>query len=250
LNARLWLYETAQSNSGVAKNLSVHRVTSDWTNDATWNTRTATQNWTTAGGDFASTAEDTVAGKAVGTWTDWTLTDLVSGWVHSSIVNQGVAVTDGGSSADNGYVFASADSANSSYWPEIEVYWFPRTGELPGYTLDSHGLSDRSTAKVNVTNGNLLLENRDLSIAGRGLDQDIHRYFNSQDPYDGKLGYGWRFDVSEDIVLSDCDATPGHSRCLTGPSGYRARFKQRADGTFITPAGVGKTLVHNTARGR
>jgi hypothetical protein len=48
----------ASMTSGATVDVSAHRVTNQWTDDVTWNTRNGTNAWTTAGGDFDPQAAD------------------------------------------------------------------------------------------------------------------------------------------------------------------------------------------------
>lgn len=242
LSAKLWAYALAKDGTTTAA-LSAHRVTSPWTSAATWVKRTATDNWTTAGGDAASSAEDTAAAATVGQWSSWTLTDLVRDWLDGSAANNGVLLRDGGSSSVNATRFASSDYASSSVWPDLEIEYFPRTGSMSDYTLDSQSLSDRETLSVNVAGGNLLLSSNDLKIGGRGLDLAIQRSFNGGDDWVRQTGFGSSLSIGTDISLLQCDSTG--AMCFRGESGYHARFRKNSDGTYAPAPGINASLVRN-----
>ena len=242
LSAKLWTYALAKDGTSTSA-LSAHRVTAPWTSAATWIKRTATDNWTTAGGDAASAAEDTAVAPVVGQWSSWTLTDLVRDWLDGSAANNGVLLRDGGSATVNATRFASSDYASSSVWPDLEIEYFPRTGELGDYTMDSQPISDRAQLKVNVAGGNLLIDSRDLHIAGRGIDLDVSRSFNSGDDWVRQTGYGSGLSVGADIELIRCDSTG--SMCFHGENGYHARFRKNADGTYAPAPAVNASLVRN-----
>jgi RHS repeat-associated protein len=241
ISAKLWAYALAKS--GTTSPLGAYRVTAPWTSAATWVKRNATDAWTTAGGDAASTAEDTAPAPVVGQWSSWTLTDLVRGWLDGSSENDGVLLRDGGSSTENATRFASSDYASSSVWPDLEIEYFPRTGQLGDYTMDSQPIDDRAQLKVNVASGNLLIDSDDLHIAGRGIDLDVGRYFNSGDDWTRQTGYGSGLSVGKDIELLQCDSTG--SMCFTGENGYHARFHKNADGTYAPAPAVNASLVRN-----
>ncbi|MFL5816647.1 MAG: DNRLRE domain-containing protein [Conexibacter sp.] len=242
LSAKLWAYALAKSGTSTSP-LGAYRVTAPWTSAATWAKRNATDSWTTAGGDAASTAEDTASAAVVGQWSSWTLTDLVRSWLDGSNENDGVLLRDGGSSTENATRFASSDYASSSVWPDLEIEYFPRTGQLGDYTMDSQAIDDRAQLKVNVASGNLLIDSHDLHIAGRGLDLDVGRYFNSGDDWSRQMGFGSGLSVGKDIELLRCDSTG--SMCFTGENGYHARFRKNADGTYAPAPAVNASLVRN-----
>lgn len=242
LSATLWTYALAKDGTTTAP-VSAHRVTSPWTSAATWVKRTATDNWTTAGGDAASSAEDTAAAPIVGQWSSWTLTDLVRDWLDGTSDNHGVLLRDGGSSSVNATRYASSDYASSSVWPDLEIEYFPRTGSMGNYTLDSQSISDRETLSVNVAGGNLLLSSNDLKIGGRGIDLAIQRSFNGGDDWVRATGFGSGLSIGTDIHLRQCDSTG--AMCFHGESGYHARFRKNPNGTYVPAPGVNASLVRN-----
>lgn len=104
-NAKLRFYTTSMSSrTGSSMLLSAHALTRAWVegtmtgsgtaDGATWNRYNATQNWTTAGGDFRTPASGTVAlpaSFAVG-WFEIPITALVQEWVDGVTPNNGVTL--------------------------------------------------------------------------------------------------------------------------------------------------------------
>ena len=97
LSAVLELYK---ENGVTAGDVSVHRLTSNWTQGtgyggtgtgASWNESMPGTNWTTPGGDFDI---DTVATTFIPTgwnkWYQWDIKTLVQSWVSGTYVNQGM----------------------------------------------------------------------------------------------------------------------------------------------------------------
>ena len=118
----------------------VHRVTNDWTqgvgvcggtNNTTvnWNNRTGINptftGWTTAGGDFNATVENTQtllhtwnAGQTV----TWSVANMVQGWINGTNNNYGAifkATSETG--GNNVYKFASAENATSARRPILNI---------------------------------------------------------------------------------------------------------------------------------
>jgi hypothetical protein len=58
LEARMWLYLSGEEGTAT-KYIAAHRITAAWNADATWNTRDGANAWTTPGGDYASSSDDT-----------------------------------------------------------------------------------------------------------------------------------------------------------------------------------------------
>lgn len=126
----------------------------------------------------------------------------------------------------------------------VEITSPVKVGDRPDYSFDMYRLSDRASMGVNLANGNLLLSSQDLKIAGTQLDLSLQRFYNSRDRTAGELGVGGRFSIGQDLALYACtvDGTQD-SRCLVGPTGYRARFELQSDGSYKTPDDVNATLT-------
>jgi YD repeat-containing protein len=88
------------------------------------------------------------------------------------------------------FSFTSSQGAQAQ-WPYLDVTLLQRFGDEPYFTLERFPLSDRSSASVNVANGNLLVRATDLRLAGAGLDFVMERHYNSQWRGDGYGGEGW-----------------------------------------------------------
>jgi RHS repeat-associated protein len=123
LHAYLGFRETGTQN----KDIRVHRVTSPWTDDASWLNSAAGIAWNTPGGDFASQIEAQISAGEEDTWYEWPITDLVSGWADRSLPNQGLMLKDDGTHTDGSMVFASTESW-PGVWPFLEIAY---TGGAP-----------------------------------------------------------------------------------------------------------------------
>jgi YD repeat-containing protein len=136
--------------------------------------------------------------------------------------------------------FVTHDDPDTSRWPKLVVTHTDGIGERKAYKFESQRLNDRMEAKVNVANGNLLLKEQDLSIAGTGLNLDVTRYYNSLSSEDSVLGRGWVLGVGHDVRL---ELNP-NGAVFVAPSGYRVRFDKNADGSYSSPAdpGIDATL--------
>ncbi|WP_431873103.1 RHS repeat-associated core domain-containing protein [Nocardiopsis eucommiae] len=108
-------------------------------------------------------------------------------------------------------------------------------GIQPWYPLERHQISDRLEMAVNTNNGNLVVQHRDLTVAGTGLDLSVSSFYNSARSYDGwTQTHGRHVGLN---IFSD-------SIIFQGPSGYCERFDiDQEDGSFISPAGLNADLV-------
>jgi RHS repeat-associated protein len=229
--------------AGTSRTIDINRLTRDSTTGRTWNTYDGTNAWTTPGGDIDTTAAaSAVAGDAGVGWYHWFPTELVQSWVDGSNPNYGVTLKDDGNQGA-GSVIQFAQHEQAGFEPYIDVKWKYRVGIEPQYTFDSQTITDRTTLRTNVANGNLLLEEDDLNIAGRGLDLNFARFFNNLDVDggDGTLGWGWNMSTGFDVWMQEYGN--GSVVRLDGTSGYNEPFIKRADGTYKSPTGLNATLV-------
>jgi len=222
--------------------VEAHQLTRAWTTGTTWNTTNGTTAWTTAGGDYTSAATWTTnVGPTLGTYR-WYLTNLVQGWVNGTIPNTGILLRDTNEASGYHLDFASTRDTNAAHWPSLTIYYEPWQGELGFYTMERHGLTDRMHTAVHVANGNLVLHETDLAVAGTGLPLVIGRTYNELSARAYDLGWNWVMDTGYDVWL---DTTVGDGVTFFGPGGFAVHYTKNADGSYTTPAGIDATLVKN-----
>jgi len=118
-------------------------------------------------------------------------------------------------------------------------------GILPYFQLNDFTLNDRMDAHVNVANGNLVVHESDLGIAGTaGLNLKVDRYYNSTSTDTRDLGYGWVMGTGADVRLHVDD---NGSVAFYGPEGYKADFENKGLGVYKPPGGVHALLVTSTS---
>ena len=100
--AHVGVHLNSRESGSVPKALRLHRVTSAWDANVSWQNRTAGAAWSSPGGDFASTVEDTVTADAGNTWQRWNVTGLVRDWAAGRVANDGVMIKDDGSQTSGG----------------------------------------------------------------------------------------------------------------------------------------------------
>lgn len=93
---------------------------------------------------------------------------------------------------------------------------------------------------VNLSNGNLLINESDLMVPARGFPIVYQRWYNSLSPsapVAGRLGYGWTDSFSLRVV----DNGDG-SRSFFDGDGHEYRFAPDGAGGFTRPSGFHRTL--------
>ncbi len=150
ISANLVMTKTGGSNS-TATNIGVHRVTNPWTENtgscsgrsrpANWNQRMTSTNWTTAGGDFSSTAESTISVSTNATYT-WNVKNLVQAWVNGTFANNGLMLKRTTEGSSNQKYFASSEATTASQRPRLEiVYQGPATAAAISWSNGESGQS-------------------------------------------------------------------------------------------------------------
>ena len=256
LNATLELYLGGHSTSNL-KQVGAYRVLRPWTNKITWNRYDATNSWTSPGAanaaDASTTAESVrTIGDAINDWVDWYPTKLVQGWVDGSIDNHGMLIRDvTPNTTDNELGFASRENSSG---PNMEIEWAPRAGVLDTYGFDSQDVSDGSALRVNVGNGNLLLQSVDAPNLQVSTGTDAEetaswhvntavlagsRVFNSSQLEHGQFGFGGVLGSGTDVQIArQLDG----SWSLRGPSGFTVLLTAGTDGRFHGPPEMPATL--------
>lgn len=237
LDAGFSLTQTASTTlAGVT--VGVHQVTKPWTAGVTWNTTDGTTAWTTAGGDFASTASDSAG---IG-WNNqrWELypRTLMEGWVDGTIPNHGMMLK-ADEAVNNVMTFAASEHATSGDRPSLYVKWQRRYGLQSPMRFDDYKLDDRSTLHVNLANGNGVLEASDLNVAGTGTSFGYSRYHNSMDSGESELGQGWVGSGGVDLDVFHFGARAVE---FNGASETTYLFPQTGASTFGTPVGLNASL--------
>ncbi|SEQ52846.1 RHS repeat-associated core domain-containing protein [Lentzea albida] len=106
---------------------------------------------------------------------------------------------------------------------------------LPDYPIERFQVSDRLQFGVNLSDGNLWIDHRDLTIRGTGIDLTLRHSFG----YD----YKWHINAGQDMALDMRFTNQVH---MPVDGGGCVLFLRNADGTFGTASnGVAATLTEN-----
>ncbi|MFJ2556883.1 MULTISPECIES: RHS repeat-associated core domain-containing protein [unclassified Streptomyces] len=123
-------------------------------------------------------------------------------------------------------------AAPSVYVPEGQ-------GAVPWHQVSDFRVTDALVARVNYSNGNLMLAGTDFDVAGVGQNLQLSRTYNSSDAPWGKVSQRWWQGYERYAQIFDAEVV------LYGATGDAARFTRNADGTYKTPTGYAKDLKKN-----
>jgi uncharacterized repeat protein (TIGR01451 family) len=154
---------TNSAGSTTATNVSIHQITTSWTEGpggcagaastaASWNNRLAGTSWTTGGGDYNASAAATtsVAGYAAYTWN---LQSLVQNWVTTPANNLGALVKLENESIALAKTFNSRENATASSRPTLSItYNAPSIATFTQGTPLCSALTIKSGQTITVTN--------------------------------------------------------------------------------------------------
>ena len=94
---------------------------------------------------------------------------------------------------------------------------------------------DEDEDPVELLTGNLRYQNEDLAYLSGQSRLGLIRYYNSQDRYNGPLGYGWNFNFNMKAILVSEES---QSYVIVRDfSGVRYKFKKNTDGSYQSPPG-------------
>ncbi|MGA5252520.1 RHS repeat-associated core domain-containing protein [Streptomyces pseudogriseolus] len=127
---------------------------------------------------------------------------------------------------------STAAEATDDYLPEGQ-------GEVPWHQILDTRLNDALVARVNVSNGNLILAATDFDIAGVGQKLQLTRTYNSLEAPWGKVSQRWWQAYERYLQINDGEVD------VFDATGNLLRFTAGADGRYTTPTGYSKDLQRN-----
>jgi YD repeat-containing protein len=220
LSADVNTYQT--QNDTTSASIDLYRITSSWTGSVTWNTQPAVK----------STAETTTTNNTVNAYWQWDITQLAKDWYNGVQANHGLMLKQQNETTSPYRAFNTVNSGSNT--PRLTIiYWVDPIGleDFWGYTNDG----------INPANGNLVFQQSDLYIPGRGVPVDVTRTYNSRNSAAaGMFGYGWFSNVEAMLV----DAGSGPITLIDGDY-TRHIFGEKAGGGYAAHGGIYLTLEKN-----
>lgn len=134
---------------------------------------------------------------------------------------------------------ADGEEGTANRAPAGVVAGAPGLGAMSYYSFQDFEVSDDTSVKVNVANGNLVIQSNDGEIAGPGISLHSERFYNGLTNHQGAFGGGWSSSLSStDVGLT---FTPT-SATFHGPTGLEKTFAWT--GSAYTPVpGLNATLT-------
>jgi RHS repeat-associated protein len=240
--------QLSSESTSTAQQIGIWQASQPWTNQATWDSYDGTHSWTTPGGDSTGSMLDWQSvgdSDDVGAYFYWNLNGLVQNWVDNNPSQvDGLIFEPENPGSDNNTLGFKTETSSDDY-PYLQIEYQPRMGVYPGSRYDNQRLTDRSTLGVNVANGDLMVSNNDLHIAGTdGLDLNVGRYYNNLSTNQTSFGLGWSMGPGADTSLwipSDDSNTVDY---LDGSGGVQT-FYTDASGGWQTPPGLDASITMN-----
>ncbi|MGW0548099.1 RHS repeat-associated core domain-containing protein [Streptomyces altiplanensis] len=112
-------------------------------------------------------------------------------------------------------------------------------GAVPWHQISDFRITDSLVARINLSNGNLMLAATDFEVAGVGQKLRLARTYNSFDAPWGKVSQRWWQEYERYLVIDASEVV------LYDMTGDAVRFAKNTDGTFVTPKGYSKDLKKN-----
>ncbi|MGW1976852.1 RHS repeat-associated core domain-containing protein [Streptomyces sp. NPDC001889] len=113
-------------------------------------------------------------------------------------------------------------------------------GAVPWHRISDFRITDSLVARINLSNGNLMLAGTDFDIAGVGQRLRLTRTYNSLDAPWGKVSQRWWQGYERYLKISTGEVV------LYDTTGDTVRFTPASGGGFTTPTGYSKDLKKNT----
>jgi RHS repeat-associated protein len=230
-----------------------------WNNGATWNRRTGSASWSTAGGGAVVTIPGSTGGEQGGNsgntmWGAdparqyWYPTDLVQRWADGDQADHGFQLRALDESLVREMQFHSSETSRWQDYPQLKVQWSRGIGDRAGYSwTQDTSVTDRSSYRVNPGTGNLMVGATDLTLPGKaGHDLGVERFYNSlhvrqgdhhdvDEEHIGDFGAGWSSTLDSRSRLRFYSGS--NLRIVyKDPSGWAQSFYDRTNsGVFRSP---------------
>ncbi|WP_282156222.1 polymorphic toxin type 8 domain-containing protein [Cytobacillus gottheilii] len=234
-------------------NIQLFEMNNTWEeNRATWNRRTLNNLWSKKGGDYTpvSLSNQTIGGLDTTLEEPplfkWAISDeIIDKWINHPSQNLGLMLKAQNESLATYKKFYSGDSSGATgdlkYSPKLSVVYYPesRLGLEDYWSYSEHEISD-GQGYVNLGTGNLVVENIDFSVSGRGNSGfSFARTYNSKAVEDSSVGYGWSYTGSDTITQY-----PNYDVLYQQEDGSIHHFiYEKSTGTYKAPPGTYMKLI-------
>ncbi|MET9935130.1 MULTISPECIES: RHS repeat-associated core domain-containing protein [unclassified Streptomyces] len=134
---------------------------------------------------------------------------------------------------------AGQSPASEASTASVLTYVPSGQGAVPWHQISDFRITDSLVARIDLSNGNLMLAATDFQVAGVGRTLRLARTYNSFDAPWGKVSQRWWQEYERYLhVFTD-------TVIVYDKTGDSVWFDKNADGTFATPEGYSKDLKKN-----
>jgi RHS repeat-associated protein len=247
LGATLKLDVASIMNTTRPVQLQVFPMTTPFTPSlATWNTSNGSKPWLTlgGGGDYSTALQASATVTGPGSQS-LNVTPMTQNWLDGSnpIPQMMIAPIND----PQGYAASIYNHASGGNGPYLQIEYAPRLGAPRAATVETTQLNDRTQLRVNVGDGNVVVSDTDLNIAGTGIDQTVARDYNNLAPAAaaGSWGAGWG--NPEGGVPQTITWFAGDAVTFTATDGTQTVFTTDGAGGLTAP-GIDAQLCTNTTQ--
>lgn len=113
-------------------------------------------------------------------------------------------------------------------------------GDVGFYDYFTDTINKHITLKVNVGDGNLVVETSDVSMRGTGIDLSLGGTYNSLQNHFAQHGTGWNFNFGSDVALQ---SNSNGSMTYFDPTGHAWTYASNGKGGWTDPAGLDADLA-------
>lgn len=150
---------------------------------------------------------------------------------------------------------AGSYQTSKNYWFRVSAYdtkgetiqsnvFMPTFGQPVEFLGEEEywSILDVPYSKVNMATGNLIVDEEDFSISGRGPELGLNRSYNSLSTSVGMFGPGWHSDAEMSVTSSP----ENNKATLVDEDGTVHIFTKLTDGTYKAPTGVYLELTEDS----
>lgn len=229
-----WIYQSG--NTPPSEIMLSWRVGSSWEHRAYWGTNSINR-----GTNGTDSRRYMGARPSIGSWQQLVAPASQVGLEGQYVNGAAFTLYNGYASFDEvtnwrrAYYLQKESTATAEYKPSLSVTYWMQVG------LDDYRTyQDFGPLKVDLFSGNLVYSQKDVDVAGRGIDTEITHVHNSRADTDSPYGYNWSLEptmklteqANGDVAIVEGDG----SRHIWGKSGT----------DYVHPAGIFRTLVKNS----
>lgn len=209
-------------NDGQQVSVDLHRVTSDWPLTVTWNSQPTN----------ASTKESTFTSSTYNEYWVWDITKLAKDWYNGVQANSGLILKQQNETTSPYRTFSSVNNGTNT--PRLTInYRVEAIGNESFWMITEEG--------INPANGNLVYQETDVKVPGRGPEVSLTRTFNSRkSSFKGLFGYGWITNLEPLIVDSGSGPIT-----LIDEDNTRHIFGEKVGGGYEAAGGIYLDLIKN-----